>query len=320
MSNKASEHVDRAHTRVDSILTNKTNLSSTPDINLLLEEALRKIQCLDTNYQKIAQEVEGLRLAVAQYEKEKVANYHTISKLMVQDVIVAAKTKMGFQEVQETQSRHDVALQQHQSKLIACTHDQKMNKLEADMKNKANNERLISMEKSLETLKATQAQQCERMDSTDEKFENFILKVQMDERNARRRSKTGSSLEEFVETYHEPSPEELKLSREEALQNVSLIRLYEQAVDRQRLDSGVSITSTESLQLQLQDECPTSSLPITSPDSDFNSLAPSRETSSHQLKFCDNVAPMNPIMEASPSQLKTYQVPTIQISEATNDS
>ena len=29
---------------------------------------------------------------------------------------------------------------------------------------------------------------------------------------------------------------------------------------------------------------------------------------------------MNPILEASPSQLKTYQVPTIQILEATNDS
>ena len=300
MPNKASERVGRVYTHVDSILANKHTSSLTNDTKQLLEikteleEVQKEIQCLDTNYRKMAQEVESLRLAVAQYETEKFANYHTISKLVVGDVIMAAKTKMDFQEVQETQSRHDVALQQHQSKLTA--HDQKINKLEADMKNKPNNERLTSVEKSLEALKATQAQQCERMNSTDEKFENLISKVQMDERSARRRSRTGSQLEEF-EAYHEPSPEELKQSREEALQNVSLTRLYEQAVDRQRLDSGVSITSTESLQLQLQDECPTSSLPITSPDSGFNSLAPSRETSSSQLKFCDNNAPMNTILE-----------------------
>ena len=113
MPNKASEHVDRAHTHVNSILTNKTNMSSTPDINLLLEEALRKIQYLDTNYQKMAQEVEALRLAVTQYEQEKFVYYRTISKLVVRDAIMAAKTKSSFQEVQETQSRHDVALQQY---------------------------------------------------------------------------------------------------------------------------------------------------------------------------------------------------------------
>ena len=264
MPNKTSECVDRASVNVDSIPTNKTNLSSTPDINLLLEEALRKIQYLDIDYQKMTQDIEALQLAVAQYEQEKVAYYRTISKLVVQDVIVAAKTEAGIQEVQDTQSRHDVALQQHQSKLTA--HNKKMNNLEADMKHKVNNERLISIEESLEALKETQAQQSERIDSVDEKFEDLISKMQMDERNARRRSRI--SLEESIEVYREPSREELKKSLKEARQNISLTRSHEQqAVDRPRLDSGVSIStmkSSKSMEL-LSDAGPISSLPITSP-------------------------------------------------------
>ena len=297
MPNKASEHINRAHIQVNSILTNKNILSPTPDTKQLLEikteleEVQKEIKCLDTSYQKMAQEVEVLRSAIAQYEQEKVAYYRTISKLVVQDVIMAAKSETGIQEVQETQSRHDVALQQHQSKLTA--HDKKMNKLEADMKHKVNNERLISIEENLEALKATQVQHSERIDTVDEKCEDLMSKMQMDERNARRRSRTGSQLEEFIE----PSREELKQSLEEVRQNVSFIQLYEQAVHRPRFDSGVSITSTESLQLQFPDECPTSSLPVTTPDSGFNSLAASRETSSSQLKPCDTLAPMNPISE-----------------------
>ena len=114
MPSKPNECVDRAYVHVDSI---PTNLSSTSDINLLLEEALRKIQYLDTRHQKMAQDVEALRLTVTQQEQEKVAYYCTISKLVVQNVIVTAKSKSSFQEVQATQSRHDVVLQQHQSKL-----------------------------------------------------------------------------------------------------------------------------------------------------------------------------------------------------------
>ena len=294
MPNKASEHVDRA-LHVNSILINKNTLSSTPDtkeqlleIKTELEKAQKEIQCLNTSYQKMVQDI----------EQERVANYRTISKLVVQDVVISVKTKISFQEVQETQSRHDVVLQQHQSELAA--HKKRMNELEADMKHKADSKHLISVEKSLETLKVTQADQSERIDTTDGKFEDLISSVQMDERNARRRSRTGSQLEESIEAFREPSREELKQSLKEVHQNISLTRSYEQqAVHRPRLDSGVSITSTESLQLQLPDECPIPPLPVTSPDSGFNSLAASRETSSSQLKPCDNFAPLNPISEAS---------------------
>ena len=313
MPNKASEHVDRAHVHVDSILTNKTNLSSTPDINLLLEEALRKIQYLDTNYQKMAQEVEALRLAVTQYEQEKFVYYRTISKLVVRDAIMAAKTKSSFQEVQETQSRHYVALQQHQS-----DHEKKMNKLKVDVKNKADNKCLISIEESLKALKEILAQHCERMDITDEKFEDFLSRMQMEERNARRQYRPGLSLEKLNEAHHELSREDLKQSLKESDQNISLRQSYDHlTVNRPRFDSGVSVTSSESLQFQLQDECLTSSLPLTSPDSGFNTLAVIQET-------CDTFAPTNPVVEASQEtrsfQLKPYQVPTTLITEVTNDS
>ena len=295
MPNKASEHVDRAHIHVDSILTNKNILSSTPDtkeqlleIKTELEEAQKEIQCLNTNYQKMVQDI----------EQERVAYCHTISKLLVQDVVTSAKTKISFQEVQETQSRHDVVLQQHQSELAA--YKKRMIDLEADMKHKADNKHLISVKENLETLRVTQAQQSEKIDTTDGKFEGLISSMQLDERNARRRSRTGSQLEESIEAFREPSHEELKQSLKEAHHNISLTRSYEQqAVNRPRLDSGVSITSTESLQLQLPDECPIPPLPVTSPDSGFNSLATSRETSSSQLKPCDIFAQLNPISEAS---------------------
>ena len=303
MPNKVNEYDDRAYTHVNSILTNKTNLSPTPDINLLLEEALRKIQYLDANYQKMAQDVEVLRLAVTQQEQEKVAYYRTISKLVVRDVIMAAKTKSSFQEVQEIQSRHDVALQHHQSKLTA--HQKSMNKFKAGMK--LNNECLVSYKESLEALKATQAQHSDRMDTTDEKFEDLISKMQMDERNARRRSRTGSQLEESTGVYREPSREELKQSLKGVHHNISLTRSYKQhEVDRPRLDSGVSIgtmRSAKSIEL-LSDECSTSSLPITSPaiDSGFNSLVTSQDTSLSQLdtsRGCDSFIPMKSISEAT---------------------
>ena len=303
MPSKANECVDRAYVHVDSILTNKTNLSSTPDINLLLEEALRKIQYLDTRHQKMAQDIEVLRLTVTQQEQEKVSYYRTISTLVVQDVIMAAKSKSSFQEVQATQSRHDVVLQQHQSKLTA--HQKKMNELKAGMK--VNNECLNAIEDDLEALKATQAQHSERMDTTDEKFEAYVSRMQMDERNARRRSRTGSQLEESIEAYREPSREELKQSLKEVHHNISLTRQYnQQEDDRPRMDSGVSITtmtSAKSMEL-LSDECPTSSLPISSPatDSGFSSLPKSQETSSSQLdtnKGCDSFVPMMSIPEAT---------------------
>ena len=295
MPNKASEHVDRAHIHVDSILTNKNILSPTPETKQLLEikteleEAQKEIQCLNTSYQKMVQDI----------EQERVAYYHTISKLVVQDVVTSVKTKISFQEVQETQSRHDIVLQQNQSELAA--YEKRMNKLEADMKHKADNKHLISVKENLETLRVTQAQHRERIDTLDERFEDLISKMQMDERNARRRSRTGLSLEESIEAFREPSHEELKQSLKEAHHNISLTRSYEQqAVNRPRLDSGVSITSTESLQLQFQDECSISSFPIT--DSGFNSLATSRETSSSQLdtnQGCDSFVPMKSISEAT---------------------
>ena len=286
MPNKAIEHVDRAHTHIDRILTNKNISSSGPDtkeqlieIKTELEKAQKEIQCLDTSHQKMVQDI----------EQERVAYYRTISKLVVQDVVTSAKTKISFQEVQETHLRHDVALQQHQNEL--ADYKKRMNELEADMKCKADRKHLISVEESLETLKATQVQQSERIDTTDGKIEDLISSIQMDERNVRRRSKTGSQLEESIEAFREPSREELKQSLKEVHHNIS--------VNRPRLDSGISITSTESLHLQLPDEYPISSLTVTSPDSGFNSLAGSRETSSSQLKPCDNFAPMNPILEAS---------------------
>ena len=295
MPNKAIEHVDKAHTQVNSILTKKNILSSTPetqqllDIKTELEKAQKEIQCLNTSYQKMVQDI----------EQERVAYYHTISKLVVQDVVTSAKTKISFQEVQETHSRHDVALQQHQSEL--ADYKKRMNKLEADMKYKANSKHLISVEENLEALKATQAQQSERIDTTDGKIEDLISSMQMDERNARRRSRTGSQLEESIEAFREPSREELKQSLKEAHHNISLTRSYEpQGVIRQRLDSGVSITSTESLQFQLPDEAPISFFPVS--DSGFNSLATSRESSSSQLdtyQGCDSFIPMKSISEAT---------------------
>ena len=174
---------------------------------------------------------------------------------------------------------------------------------------KVNNECLNTIEDNLEVLKATQAQHSERMDTTDEKFEAYVSKMQMDERNARRRSKTGSQLEESIEVYREPSREELKQSLKEVHHNISLTRSYKQQeilIDRPRLDSGVSIsttTSAKSMEL-LSDECPTSSLPTSSPatDSGFSSLAKSQETSSSQLdtnKGCDSFVPMKSISEAT---------------------
>ena len=251
MSNEANGCVDGAHPHVNSILANKYDTKQLLEIKTELEQVQKKIQQLDTNYQKMAQNAEVL--------------CRNISKLVVQDVIMAAKTKISFQQLQETQSRHNIALQHHQLEAAA------------DMKHKADSKHVISIEESLESLKATQVQQSERM---NEILENVISRVQLNERNTRRLSKTGLLLEESIEGYQELSHEELKRS----LQNVSQTRLYEQAVNRVRLDSGVNITSTETLQLQLQDECPTSSLLITSPDTGFNSLVPTRETSPPKCK------------------------------------